>query len=713
MRILWLVALLACFINASEKVSIFATCIDSNTTSIKATSNVLVLYDGYYLSADEAYYNKDSTLLELFGSVVAMRGDQQISMGEYASIDMNTNAKIIKPFFLLDRNQSVWISSKRASADDDYYSMRSGSVSGCDPTDPLWKIEFSSADYSSKTRWMNLYNARLNFYGLPLFYLPYLGYSLDDRRRSGLLIPFAGLSSEEGIYYEQPIYVALEPDWDVELRPQIRTDRGVGIYTTLRFVDSNASGGSLRVGYFREKKSYADRIDLANIAHYGFDFNYEDREFLRESLTLKSSSQSGLYADVSLMNDIAYINLSSNDKTKNATSNQILSRVNLFYNDKDEYYGANLRYYLDLTKKSNSDTLQSLPSLRYHRYIKTFLHEYLYYTFNAKATNLYRPEGKNALYLDMDLPITLQTSLLDEWLQLSYSAQLNGKYITFQADAPESNVISKSQYNTALFARFYHNIDVATSASKKYDEFVHTLGFEASYSKAGIDYSSGYYEDKKEICNRVDASSNFECDFYSITQVEEAVDLHLTQFVSDSSNRQILYHRLSQRLSLDPLKERLSELENEIDLYITPNLTLYSDLFFNYQRSLLSKLISSIRYNSKELQAGWSAMYEDIESEDGSRYTNYTILDFAYQHNDQYRYFASYAYDLELRVQKYLEAGFSYTKRCWKFGLKYVENNRPILTQNRASSVYDRYLYISVELSPIGGTQMSYKLDRR
>ncbi|MDP2894340.1 MAG: hypothetical protein Q8N78_08280, partial [Sulfurimonas sp.] len=46
--------------------------------------------------------------------------------------------------------------------------------------------------------------------------------------------------------------------------------------------------------------------------------------------------------------------------------------------------------------------------------------------------------------------------------------------------------------------------------------------------------------------------------------------------------------------------------------------------------------------------------------------------------------------------------GFLYQKRCWDFGLTYLENNRPILSRDGSSdSIYDRYVYITIRLKPI------------
>lgn len=710
-RWLALALLLLGSLHAKEKIEFFATHLDSNRTCVHATGDVLVLYGDYYLSANEAVFDRNASTLELFGNIIAMQGADYFAMGDYTRLDAPNKTRYFSPFFMLERRSDVWMSSLEAGARDKDFSIKNGMVSGCDPNDPLWMLYFSSADYNSETRWMNVYNARLTIHGIPVFYFPYFGYSLDNRRRSGLLVPSFGISSTEGLFVEQPLYLAIDPSWDLELRPQIRTNRGRGLYGELRFVDSNVSKGRFHLGYFQEKASYVNSFDLANSEHFGFDLDYVNRAVLQRWFGLDLAGQSGLYADISWMNDIDYINLASNDAVNFATSNQVLSRVNLFYNDHDAYYGMNIRYYLDLNKKSNAETLQTLPSLRYHRYIKSFFDEHLYYTFNTQVNHLFREEGKNALEGRVELPLTLQTSLLDDYLLLGYSARLNGQYITFGSERSAADLLAGNEYDTGLFGRLYHTLNAATQVSRGYDGFSHTMGLDAVYTKAGIDDTSGYYEEKKERCSREDAANYPECDFYTIDEIDESLDLKFSQFLVNGEGEQLLYHRVTQRFSFDRLYDRLSELENELDWQITPTLSLYSDLFYNYDRNTLTKLLHSVRYNDNRFNIGITDLYEHYVSEEGAGRVNYVTLDASYRYGRHYRYYGRYAYDLEEEAKKLAEIGFSYSKRCWEFGMRYVENNRPTLTRDEAAAVFDRYIYFTIAFKPIGGMELNYKLS--
>ncbi|MDT8339518.1 MAG: LPS-assembly protein LptD, partial [Sulfurimonas sp.] len=249
--LLLLSILLACAV-ANDKVEVYATSMVTKDNIVTADGEVVVIYKDYYLSAKKAVYDRNSGKLELFGNIRANQGENIKLLGEYAKLNIAEKERMFKPFYMLERTADVWISGDSSYAKDTEVEIDTGVMSGCDPNNPLWKMEFTSSDYNSDTMWLNLYNARIYIYDIPVFYTPYFGYSLDTTRRTGLLPPMVGFSDKEGFYYEQALYIAQSNWWDLELRPQIRTNRGSGIYTEFRFVDSKVSKGSLAAGYFKE-----------------------------------------------------------------------------------------------------------------------------------------------------------------------------------------------------------------------------------------------------------------------------------------------------------------------------------------------------------------------------------------------------------------------------------------------------------------------------
>ena len=706
----------ATFLYANDKVEIYASTMDSHDGIVNVDNGVNVLYRDYFLSAKRAIYNRKTGDLELFDNIRVTRGSEYKILGSYAKLNIAKKERLFKPFYMLEKTSKVWISAGEGKTKNDDIEITSGTVSGCNPNDPLWEMEFSSSDYNSKTKWLNLYNTRLYIYDIPVFYTPYFGYSLDKTRRTGLLMPIFGLSNSEGTYYEQPLYIAEYDSWDLELKPQIRTSRGVGIYTTFRFVDSKNSHGEFKSGYFGEKRDYLKDHDLENDSHFGFNFKYTNNDFINQWLGTELEGQSGIYADVNSMNDVDYLNLSSNDAAEQSTATQVLSRVNTFYNTDDNYFGAYVKYYQDLTKESNDDTLQKLPTFQYHYYLDTLLKDHLFYSLDIQSNNIYRQVDTKVIQTNINIPIKLQTNIFDEYLNVSYTSNFYGQHSAFSGE----EIITGTKPSDGFFARNYHTFSAVSQVTKGFDEFTHVVGVELKHTMSGAEYDDGFYENNNDFCADPINKNTKQCEFYDISEIQEVTQLDVTQFIFDSSGLQKLYHKLSQRVNHGSVDARYGELENELDYKITNSISLYNNIFYNIDESYFSKIYNKITYTDSSFNIGLSHLYKDtfidpVLNNDILRYTSYLTSSARYTYNKHYSFNARYDYDIETSIKKSMEVGFMYKKRCWDFGVRYVENNRPILTQSGDSSVYDKYIYLSVVLKPFmkpdkDGSNLSYKL---
>ncbi len=702
---------------ANDKVEIYATSMNSKDNIVEAYGGVNVIYREYFLSAQNAIYNRETGDLELFDNIRVNHGSDYKVLGSYAKLNIAKKERLFQPFYLLDKSSKVWMSADIGKTKNDDIEIESGSVSGCDPNDPLWEMEFSSSDYNSKTKWVNLYNTRLYIYDIPVLYTPYFGYSLDKTRRTGFLMPSFGLSSTEGFYYEQPMYIAEYDSWDLEIKPQSRSQRGYGIYSTLRFVDSKYSYGNFKIGYFKEKSSYFKEHNLENDLHFGFNFKYNNNDFINQWFGLDLGGQSGLYTDINSMSDVDYLNLASNNSMGQSTATQILSRVNTFYNTEDNYFGSYFKYYEDLTKQSNEDTLQKLPTFQYHYYLETLFEDHLLYSLDFQSNNIYRQVDTKVVQTNINIPVKLQTNLFDEYLNISYTTNFYGEYSDFSAE----DRISGLKLEDGYFLRNYHTFSAATQLTKAFKELTHVMGIEVKHTMSGAEANDGFYENNGDLCLDPVNKNTPECEFYDISEIQEVTQVDFIQYIFNSSSSQKLYHRLSQRFHHGSIEgSKYGELENEFDYKITQSISLYNNMYYNFDESLFSKVFNRISYNHYGLNLNISHLYKDTFldptlNSDILRYTSYLTSSARYTYDKHYSFSARYNYDLELAVKKSMEVGFMYKKRCWDFGIKYVENNRPILTTSGENSVYDKYVYLSIVLKPFmrpdkDGSNLSYKL---
>ena len=715
-KVVLLLVVLHTLLFGVENIEFYAKSMNSQGSKVIAEDEVFIVYQDSYMSADKAVYDKNSSELELIGHVVMLNGSDYQMMGEYVKINLKEKRRELSPFFMYSKKQQLWMSSQKTVACNNDFDIESGIVSGCNPDDPIWEIYFSSADYNNETEWVNLYNARFHIGGIPILYIPYFGYSLDTTRRSGLLRPSLGLSSPEGVFYEQPVYIVLGDSADVELKPQLRTSRGKGLYGTLRFVDSADSHGSLTMGYFAEDNVYFEEHHLQNDSHFGFDFEYENTKILQNWFGIDWEGQSGLYSDMHWMNDVDYINLANSDTIQNVTSNQVYSRVNLFYNNEDDYYGGYLKYYLDLDPQNvekRDATIQKIPTAQYHHYLDTFIDQHLYYSLNMNANNFTRQEGKTGGEIEVNVPISLQTSIFDEYLNLGYTANLHGRMIDFANNA-DGNISSPDIYEQGYYGSLNHVAAVSTSLTRGYEALSHTVGFRTSYTFFGSDKKNGYYENVESNCTSDNPLYPLDCEFYTIGNPKENIHLEMSQYIIDNSGKEIIYHRLSQPINLSESNgavKGLGEFENELRWNITDKISFYDNTFYSFERDEFAKTLNTIRYQDSMFNVGLSFLYENrAYRNQNDPYSRYVTADISYRYDSHYKYFTKYAYDVEHKIKKYAEVGFLYSKRCWDFGLRYVENNRPVLLNGGiTSSVYDKYVYFTIIMRPLGGSDLAYR----
>jgi LPS-assembly protein len=128
-------------------------------------------------------------------------------------------------------------------------------------------------------------------------------------------------------------------------------------------------------------------------------------------------------------------------------------------------------------------------------------------------------------------------------------------------------------------------------------------------------------------------------------------------------------------------------------------------MVYDYDESDFSKNFNQVSYRVSSFDLALSHMYKDSFLPDTatiSPITSYLTSSINYKYDKHYSYSYRHSYDLERSQKRGFEIGFLYQKRCWDFGLRYVENNRPILNLSGISdSIYDRYIYLTLRLKPI------------
>ena len=308
----------------NEKFQLVAKDITSKENIVVAVGNVVIFSPTYYLSADKIIFDKEKETFELFDNVLIIKDNNIQTQSNYAFIDLKTDSFNQNPLFLYEDSNKIWVNSKSSQKQSDVVELDSSIISSCDCLDPIWSIRASSADYDTKDKWMNAYNPRLYIKNFPVLYSPYIGFPTDTTRRTGLLLPTIGYSKTEGMFYSQPIFIAPAQNYDVELVPQVRTQRGYGSYAYYRYADSANSILNIKTGMFKEYEDYQLENELPNDLHYGADLDYS-----RTNIFSTNNSDDGLFTSLNYLNDIEYVTLEEDD-VESTTDKKVESKINYF-----------------------------------------------------------------------------------------------------------------------------------------------------------------------------------------------------------------------------------------------------------------------------------------------------------------------------------------------------------------------------------------------
>jgi LPS-assembly protein len=114
--------------------------------------------------------------------------------------------------------------------------------STCDPAQRVWELEADRIDIDTEKGLAVARGAKVRIGKVPVLYVPWFMFPVDDRRRTGLLYPSVSLSGRNGFDWRQPIYFNLAPNYDATLYPRIMSERGVMLGSEFRWLYPQGQG---------------------------------------------------------------------------------------------------------------------------------------------------------------------------------------------------------------------------------------------------------------------------------------------------------------------------------------------------------------------------------------------------------------------------------------------------------------------------------------
>lgn len=676
----------------NQQFQILANNIDTKTNIITATGEVVAYSSDYYLVADKIIYNKEQNEIELFDNVMIVKNNTLQTQSNYAKLNLKTNDIYQNPTVLFDKSTNIWLNANVTNKQNNTVDLDATTISSCNCIEPFWSIKSSSADYDTNDKWLNTYNTRLYIKDVPVLYTPYLGFSTDTTRRTGLLYPSLGFSDDEGLFYSQPIYFAPADNYDLEFVPQIRTTRGAGIYVYYRLADSAYSNLEFKTGIFKEKSDYFNDFDLKNNKHFGWNLNYT-----RTKLFSNGDNQDGLYIDINSLNDVEYITL-ENDEDTVSTDEKVESKLNYFFNTNSYYYGLYGKYYIDTSVNSNDSTLQELPQLHLHKYVNESFIDNLSYNFDFQFKNYTRNEGINATIYDLSIPVSYSKNIFDDYLYFSVK---------------NNTILSKYNYDNTNLAikngsliQNETTVAIGTNLIKPYNNYLHTISFDASYLYPKLVHKDG---DLYKVTTVENSALENELSAFPVTQTDKLIQLKVNQSLFDKDELQeILNHSLTQSIIYNNLDEaKFDDLVNYTKINIE-NGFISNKVTYNFQDDKFVENTLSVNYTISDFDINL-AYYNSKQSDNSSRENleSYSVA-VDYRFNKYYKLGYYTNYNLKENIRNKQGLRFNINENCWSFDVKLEKEIIPTTENNATTAIQQNVVYFQLQLKPLGGIKQKY-----
>lgn len=183
---------------------------DRRSGLVDAQGNVYVEYPGARLTADAGRYSLQTKEGALENVRFRLSGDANLR-GTAQHADL--------------------LPAERTRYRDVYYTT-------CPPGRSDWTLRASDLLLDHAEGMGTARHARIQLAGVPVLYSPYLRFPIDDRRRSGFLIPSIGSSSLNGAEVTIPYYWNIAPNYDATFYPRLMSARGLMLGVQFRHLAS-------------------------------------------------------------------------------------------------------------------------------------------------------------------------------------------------------------------------------------------------------------------------------------------------------------------------------------------------------------------------------------------------------------------------------------------------------------------------------------------
>ena len=204
--------------------------------------NIDLTWENQRIQADMATYDAISEVLDVQGHIY-YRDEGLPLYSDTAQVKLASDQAVMRNAKFIVPTMPVRGTARVIYRDSETLShYKDVAYTSCAPGNQDWVMHASRLKMNMQEGKGAVKHAWLEFKGVPVLYLPYLSFPIDDRRVSGLLAPNFGVTDRGGIDISVPYYWNIAPNYDATVWARYLTKRGGMFGSKFRYLTESSKG---------------------------------------------------------------------------------------------------------------------------------------------------------------------------------------------------------------------------------------------------------------------------------------------------------------------------------------------------------------------------------------------------------------------------------------------------------------------------------------
>ena len=207
---------------------------DKDKNTVTAEGSVQLFYQGRVLQADRVIYDRASKRVYADGHAKMTDEHGNIVYGTRFALSDNFANGFMDSVQVLTADKTRFTSPRIERQEGDVTVLEKGAYTACEPCKdhperpPFWQVRATKIIENQTTHTVYYEDAQLQFWGFPVFYMPY--FSSPDatvNKQTGLLAPALVSGGNLGYGMSLPYFINLAPNYDLTLTPTFLSKQGL------------------------------------------------------------------------------------------------------------------------------------------------------------------------------------------------------------------------------------------------------------------------------------------------------------------------------------------------------------------------------------------------------------------------------------------------------------------------------------------------------